>query len=408
MAEVGLDRVGLVLGWEMSRLARSCKDWYHLLELCALFETLLADQDGLYDPSDYNDRLLLGLKGTMSEAELHILKSRMDQGRRNKAGRGELYGHPPIGYVRLPTGEFALDPDEEVRAVVRLIFEKFDELKTTHKLLRYLVAHGIRLGVRPHQGPNRGNLEWRRPNRTTLTNILRHPLYAGAYTYGRSRGRGSRRPSGRSASEVPGVLIRGHCPAYISWEQFQKNRDQLAENRARMDSRGAPRGGAALLPGVLFCGRCGLRMMVNYRGSRQRPHYICSQRWREYGEPICQVTSGAVLDEFVGRRVLEALEPAALEASLAAAEDIEEERRRIDQHWRHRRERAAYEADRAARQYHAVEPENRLVGRELERRWEAALQEQRRVEDDYEAFLRRHPRPLTAEDRAAIRAWAPT
>src|SRR5438270_3263230 len=165
LAEISLDHVGIIFGLEMSRLARSNKDWHQLLEVCALFRTLLADQDGLYDPTDYNDRLLLGLKGTMSEAELHVLRSRMYQGLLNKARRGEVYNHPPSGYVRLPAGEFALDPDEQVQSVIRLIFDQFDRLGTINGVLRYLVTHGIRMPIRPHAGPNRGQLECHRPNR---------------------------------------------------------------------------------------------------------------------------------------------------------------------------------------------------------------------------------------------------
>jgi DNA invertase Pin-like site-specific DNA recombinase len=225
LAEVALDHVGLILGWEMSRLARSCKDWYHQLEVCALSDTLLADQDGLYDPREYKDRLLLGMKGTLSAAETHLLEGRLDQGRWNKAARGEPFVNPPIGYVKLPSGEFALDPDEQVQRVVRLIFDKFDELKSIYRLLRYLVANGIRIGVRPHDGPNRGNLEWRRPSRSTLSFILHHPLYAGAYIYGRDRlRRGSRssRPVTDSAGRpgAGGVLIWNHCPAYITRERI--------------------------------------------------------------------------------------------------------------------------------------------------------------------------------------------
>ena len=184
LAEVALDHVGLILGLEVSRLARCCKDWHHLLELCARFRTLLADADGLYDPTDYNDRLLLGLKGTMSEAELHILKDRMFQGKLNKARRGELYCLPPIGYIKVPTGEFAIDPDEQVQATVRLIFDEFDRQDTLHGLLRYLVHHHIQIPVRIRSGPNKGQLEWCRPSRATLQNLLHHPIYAGAYRYG--------------------------------------------------------------------------------------------------------------------------------------------------------------------------------------------------------------------------------
>ena len=186
VTEVGLNHVGLILGVEMSRLARSSKDWHQLLEICALFGTLIADLDGVYDPAQYNDRLLLGLKGTMSEAELHILKQRMVQGKRNKAQRGELGFHVPIGYIRRPSSEIRFDPDEQVQQVVKLIFRKFEELGTLNAVLRYLVSHQIQVGVRVMSGLSKGDLEWRRPNRTTLQNLLKNPVYAGAYAYGRS------------------------------------------------------------------------------------------------------------------------------------------------------------------------------------------------------------------------------
>ena len=185
MTEVGLDHAGIIIGIEMSRLARSCKDWYQLLELCALFGTVLADPDGVYDPGNYNDRLLLGLKGTMSEAELHIMHGRLAAGRMNKARRGELFNHAPMGYLRTVSGEMVLDPDEQVQSVVRLIFDKFQELASLNSLLQYLVQHQILLGFRPHYGAHCGQLEWRRPNRPTLQNILHHPIYAGTYCYGR-------------------------------------------------------------------------------------------------------------------------------------------------------------------------------------------------------------------------------
>ena len=177
-------RVGLILGLEMSRLARSCKDWHHLLELCGRYRVLLADADGVYDPTDHSDRLLLGLHGVMSEAELHVLKQRMYQGTLNKARRGELFGTPPIGYVRAPGGGWAIDADEQVQAVVRLVFDQFDRQGTVHGMLRYLVHHQVRVPVRLAGGPGKGQLEWRRPNRATLQGLLRHPSYAGAYRYG--------------------------------------------------------------------------------------------------------------------------------------------------------------------------------------------------------------------------------
>jgi DNA invertase Pin-like site-specific DNA recombinase len=411
LAEGALDHVGLILGLEMSRLARSCKDWHQLLELCARFRTLLADADGLYDPADYNDRLLLGLKGTMSEAELHILKERMYQGRLNKARRGELLSTPPIGYVRLPSGEWALDPDEQVQATVRLIFDQFDREATLHGLLRYLVHHGIRVPVRPHHGPNRGGLEWRRPNRVTLQNLLHHPSYAGAYRYGHRpidprRKRPGRPNTGKLVRrpEECLVLIRDRLPAYITWDRFCANRERLEANRARHDRPGAPRQGASLLAGLLRCGRCGRRMVVRYSGPRRRLSYSCTRGSADYAEPLCQSLSGPVLEELIAGRVLAAVEPAALEASLAAVAEVERERRDLSRHWRLRLERAGYESDRAARQYQACEPENRLVARELERRWEQSLEARGRLEDDFGRWQRTAPGRLGPGGEGAIRA----
>jgi DNA invertase Pin-like site-specific DNA recombinase len=412
LAELSLDHVGVVLGIEMSRLARSCKDWYHLLELCALFGTLLADQDGLYDPRNYNDRLLLGLKGTLSEAELHILRQRMEQGRLNKARRGELFNHPPLGYVRGPSGEVQIDPDEEVQAVVRLIFRKFDELGSINALLHYLVGNDIRLGIRPHWGPDRGVLQWRRPNRVTLTNLLHRPLYAGAYSWGLRpvdpRCKIPGRPStGRKVAKATecAVLIKDRCPAYITWDQYQANLKRMEDNRSRWDTTGAVREGPALLNGLLVCGRCSRRLSVTY-GSHQRPRYSCMRNYIDYGEPLCQSLAGRRLDELIARQVLSVLEPASLELSLSASADIQRERMELEKHWHRRLERARYEKDRAARQYHAVEPENRLVARELEKRWEQALMDERTLQEDYHRFHRQQPAELTEADREMVRALA--
>ena len=413
LAEVGLDHVGLVLGIEMSRLARSCKDWHQLLELCALFQTLLADQDGLYDPADYNDRLLLGLKGTMSEAELHILRNRLNQGRLNKARRGDLFCHWPIGYIRSPSGELAEEPDEQARAAVQFVFDKFEAYGTVNKVLRYMVQQQVQLGIRPHSGPNRGQLEWHRPCRETLLNMLHHPVYAGAYCYGRRpidprRKRPGHPHSGRIrvAAEECLVLLRDRCPAYISWERYQANQRQIQENRCRAESRGPVREGVSLLGGLIECGHCGCRMTVHYDGSAKRLTYLCERRQVEYGEPLCQQLAGRGLDQLVGRQVLEVLKPAALELSLAATRQIQEERERLHGHWKRRLERARYAAERAARQYHVVEPENRLVARTLERGWEEALRAQRQLEEDYDRFQSEQPPELSDDNQNRIRALA--
>jgi DNA invertase Pin-like site-specific DNA recombinase len=411
LAEVGLDHVGIIFGLEMSRLARSNKDWHQLLELCAIFRTLLADQDGLYDPTDYNDRLLLGLKGTMSEAELHILRSRMYQGLLNKAKRGEVFNHAPLGYIKLPTGEFAKDPDEQAQSVTRLLFDEFDRQGTLHGLLRYLVQNSIRLPIRPHYGPNRGQLEWRRPNRVTLQNLLHRPLYAGFYQWGHRATDPRRKIPGRPGTgrtvrkpEECQVLLPDHCPAYITAERFRANQERLEANRAA--HLGAPRHGPSLLGGLLVCGRCGRRLIVAYTNGGHAVRYNCTRGVIDYAEPICQSLSGQRLDEWISSQVLAVLQPAALELHLAAAADVQQERQRLHQHWQQQLERARYETERAARQYQAVEPENRLVARELERRWDQALQQQRGVEEDYERFRQAQPTELSAAEQERIRSLA--
>ena len=413
MAEVALNHVGIILGREMSRLARSCKDWYQLLEVCGLFGTVLGDPDGVYDPTDYHDRLLLGLTGIMSEAELHIMRGRLLAGLINKARRGELFNHLPMGYVLLSSGEVVLDPDEQAQSVARLVFKKFDELGSITSLLRYLARHDIRLGIRPHKGPNRGQLEWRRPSQMTLRNMLHHPMYAGAYVYGRRKVDHRRKVAGRPATgrtQLPRdqwlVLLKNRHPAYITWEQFESNQRRLEDNRARAGNLGAPREGSSLLGGLLVCGRCGGRMIVSYAGAKTRLTYVCQHQRDSYGLDRCQRVAGKVLDELVARHALKVLEPAALDLSLAAMEDIERERQRLERHWAQRRERARYTMERSARQYQSVEPENRMVARELERHWERALLEQRALEEEYARFQRAEPTQLTESDRRLIQSLA--
>ena len=413
LTEVSSDRVGLILGLEMSRLARSCKDWHALLELCAIYRTLLADADGLYDPSHYNDRLLLGLKGTMSEAELHILKSRLQQGMWNKAQRGEVLNHAPIGYVRTLAGDFVIDPDEQVQAVVRLIFEQFRRRGSVSGLLRWLVRQDVKLPVRPHFGAQRGELEWRRPNRVTLLNLLHHPIYAGAYRWGHREVDPRKKVPGRPhtgrtfhAHDECRVLIRGRFPAYLTWEEFETHQQKLAENRTLGKMLSAPRHGPSVLAGLVVCGRCGHRMLVGYTNAAATKtlRYSCQREAIDYGAEACQSLSGAVLESFVGARMLQAVWPASLELSLAAMTDLERERKQLDDHWQQRLVRSRYEVEQARRQYASVDPEHRLVARELERRWDDALRADEQLQADYARFQRDCPTQLAPHERQQILA----
>jgi DNA invertase Pin-like site-specific DNA recombinase len=411
VAEVGLGNIGLVLGIEVSRLARSCLDWHKLLEICALFDVLIADIDGVYDPSDYNDRLLLGLKGTMSEAELHIQKGRMLAGRLAKARRGELGKAVPMGYVRHPSGAIIYDPDEQAQTTIRLIFDLFERFRTVGKVMRYLVEHEIRLPVRVRSGLRKGELEWHRVNRPSLQNLFANPIYAGAYVYGMRRIDRRRQKPGRPGTgrrpfrldEVQ-VFLPDRLAAYISWEQFQRNQAQLRSNRSAWT--GPARAGKGLLSGLLICGRCGSRMIAAYCNNGSSIRYICGQMAVSYGDAVCQSLKGAPLDALITRLVLEALEPAGLEASLQATADLAAERAALDRNWQQRRERARFVAERARRQYDAIEPENRLAVRTLERDWEQALTEQARLEAEYERFRREQLAAPGPHEIAALQSLA--
>ena len=317
----------------------------------------------------------------------------------------------------LPSGGVAFDPDLQVQAVVQLVFDKFDaNCSAAQAVLRYFLArHEVRLGVRPIAGPNKGELEWRwLANQGTVLSMLHHPIYAGVYSYGRHpkdprRKVPGRRSTGRTSPpmEAWDVLLKDHLPAYISWDHYIEIQERLEQNRAlRTASKGAAREGSALLAGLVFCGRCECRLSTGYNGKEGRPRYCCKHGYYHYALPRCLSLSAAVLDELVSALVLGLLEPSSLDLSLSAGEAVERERARQTQHRQQCRERARYEAERAARQYHAVEPENRLVARELERQWEQALLAQRHAEEDYDSFVAAQPPNLTSDEQESIHSLA--
>jgi DNA invertase Pin-like site-specific DNA recombinase len=411
MAEVSLNHVGAVLGLELSRLSRSNKDWHQLVDVCGIFNTLLCDQDGVYDASDGNDRLLLGMKGAMSEFELVTLRNRLLRGTRNKAERGELFRAVPVGYFKQSSDQVVQDPDEQAQAMLRLVFDKFAELRSVYAVFRYFTVNGLCLGFRRLRGERIGDLEWRAPSTARILAIVRHPIYAGAYAYGIHRA-GKRNPSTGATEggkwfvppdELP-VLIQGRLPAYISWEQYLENQEQLRQNRALKGSRGAPRRGEALLAGLVVCGKCGHRMNTRYPGDK-KPCYQCCEFYTKAGELTepCGRIAAATLDDLVAREVLRALEPAALELSLRAIESVELDRKRLHDQWQQRLERVRQEVARAERQYQLTEPENRLVARTLEARWEEALKRQRAEEEEYDRFLAQQPATLSHAERTRIR-----
>jgi DNA invertase Pin-like site-specific DNA recombinase len=414
LAEVSLGRAGIIFGREVSRLSRSNKDWHQLLELCALFQVLIGDADGIYDPTDYNDRLLLGLRGMMSEAELHILRTRLHHGKLNKARRGELFTCVPTGYVRSPLGGIALDPDEQVRAMIALVFAKFAELGSVPKVNAYFAAHGLQLGVRLYKGPDKGRLVWQPATRRALYEILRHPFYAGAYVYGRcpvdplAKASGRVKSGRRSAPPEEWIcLLKDRVPAYLSWEQYEQNQQRLRENdRGRGASRRATGQAPTLLNGRLKCGHCGAPMGARNARPGVTPRYACDHLHLERRGPMCQSVSASAVDRVIEELIFRAVQPASVELSLRAAEQNERDRERLHAHWKQRLERVQYDAGLAKRRYEAVDPDNRLVARELERQWEQKLTELRQIEDEYARFCREQPRHLTAQDRERIAALA--
>ena len=396
IAEIGLGKAGLVLSLDASRLARNNRDWHQLLELCSVFGVLIADGERLYDPGAYHDRLLLGLSGIMSEAELHQIRMRLHQGERQKAARGELRLPLPAGLVQERGGGIVLNPDEEVQARLRLVFDKFRELQSAKAVMRELRRHGLPLPVRVLRGPAPHEVAWVPADSSRVLHILHNPAYAGAYAYGRRRRDPARRRAGtaRSATikvavEQWPVCLRDAHPGYIGWEEFVANQKRLAGNVARHSAGrpGVPRRGCALLQGIAVCARCGRRMGVRYSGPHgDHPVYQCSADQSVAGQPRCQEVRALGADAEFERVLLEALAPDQIALAVAAVGELEAEGRALEHQWGLKRERARYEAERARRQYDAVEPENRLVARSLERVWEEKLRQAEAVEQAYAAW----------------------
>lgn len=406
VSEVTLDHVGLVAGFQINRLAREDETVCHLIRICSLFNTLLADQDGLYHPQDFNDRLVLTIKGLMGGVELHQIQQRMQHGRLERARRGEWLGAPPMGYVLGESRKLVFHPDEEVRHAVQQLFEQFELLGSISALLRHFREHGLRLPVREQTGASRGKIVWRRPHRETVRNVLRHPAYAGAFTWGRRPIDPQRAVAGRPGTgrvvikpEDCKIFLRDNHPAYIEWDQFQRNAHRLSSHRRHGPEPSNKREVVSLLAGRVYCGRCGARMQTHYT---PRLRYECARRALDYGEPPCTNLPGEEIEQLVAEQILKALEPASLELSLAACERIESQRSELDRHWQLRLERAQQDANRAFRQYDAVEPENRLVVRTLERNWEESLQMLRTLQEEYDRFCASVPTTLSQAERRSI------
>ena len=412
-AEVALGQIGLLLGLEVSRLARNNTDWYRLLDLCGLTDTLIGDADGIYHPGLFNDRLILGLKGTMSEAELHILRARLDGGIRNKAARGELYRGQPIGYVRGEAdAQILIDPDEAVQGAIRAVFERFAEFGSVRRVWRWFLMEKL---VFPHRLHGGDEVRWEPPSYHTIHQVLTNPVYAGAYAYGKSRrerlvdetGAVRTRTRKLPSSEWQ-VLIHDHHPGYVDWATHEAILKRIASNtrpQAHGAGEGAVREGRALLQGIATCADCGRRLATHYTGRTSSPGYHCKGKTLvEERRSHCLYLGAMQVDRTVVQAVLEAIQPAGLEAALQAAANVETDYDQALEQWRLTVERARYEAERAERRYRAVEPEHRLVARGLEREWERCLNALEDARGELERRQRERPRQLTAAERDAVLA----
>jgi excisionase family DNA binding protein len=409
VAEVGLGEVGLVLALEVSRLARSSADWHQLLDLCALTGTLIADSDGIYSPQDFNDRLLLGLKGTMSEAELHLIRARLDGGLRNKAQRGELELNLPVGLDRDDDGRIVLVADEQVRHAIERVCCLWRRHGSARQVVACLIEENQRL---PRRTVGQRWVRWAAANYAAVHDFLTNPAYAGAFVFGRTRQHKALDAQGRvrrRTVELPieqwSVCLPEHHPGYVSWDEYLATRRRLRANVIRPGEGGGPaREGVALLQGIVRCGRCGRRMQVAYSGNDGRvPRYACVRAHQLHGtDSACQSLGGLRLEKAIASAFLEAVTPAGLRASAEAIGELE---RRHDERLHGQRlavERAEFEAERARRQFNACEPEHRLVARTLEARLELALTALERERRELTELERRRPEPLTAEERQAL------
>jgi DNA invertase Pin-like site-specific DNA recombinase len=406
VAEVSMGRAGIVLGLEVSRLARNSADWHRLIELCAMTNTLILDEDGIYDPAQFNDSLLLGLKGTISEAELHILRSRMRGGILNKVRRGEFALPLPAGFLYDGSGQVTLDPDQQVQQSIRQLFGAFQRSGSIAGVVNEFRRKQWKFPVRLQKGPRPGDLGWGELTRNRVYAVLHNPRYAGAYAYGQNRNRKKPDGGGRSVQRLPRQeWFRLQCNAhsgYVSWEEYEENLKRLRASApaANPQGPGAPREGPALLQGLAYCGVCGGRISVRYhrRGDRLAPDYLCCGNTNNRGEPPCQLIPGGGLDQAIGKVLVETVTPVKLELALAVQQEIEQREAETGRLYQMQVERSRYQAALAERRYKAVDPDNRLVAGTLEAEWNGKLGLVREAEQEYER-LRSVRQTVTAQTR---------
>ena len=403
MTEVSLGRVGLVMGLEVSRLARNNADWARLLEICAITDTLILDEEGIYNPTDFNDRLLLNMKGTFSEVELHVLRSRLRGGILSKARRGELKTRLPTGFVYDHNGKTIIDPDKQVQQSIRLFFDIFQRTGAAFATVKAFAKDDVKFPCRVHLGPDKGELKWQRLTSSRALMILKNPRYAGAFYYGRQRSRKNVDGS-MTYFKVPLdewiVLIKDAHPGYITWQQHEENLRRIRQNAVAynvIDRKTPPREGPCLLQGLAVCGKCGQRMTIRYKYQRKNrldPVYLCQRHRIERWESSCQYIPGATIDEAISKLLLTSVTPLTLEVALQVQKELEHRFNEADKLRKQQVERAEYEVNLARRRFMRVDPDNRLVADTLEAEWNEKLRNLQNANDYYETHRRRETEKL--------------
>jgi len=403
MTEVSLGRVGLVMGLEVSRLARNNADWARLLEICGITDTLILDEDGIYNPTDFNDRLLLNMKGTFSEVELHVLRSRLRGGILSKARRGELKTRLPTGFVYDHNDKIIIDPDKQVQQSIRLFFDIFQRTGAAFATVKAFAADDMKFPCRMHLGPDKDKVKWQRLTSGRALSILKNPRFAGAYYYGRQRSQINVDGS-TTYFQVPRdqwlVLIKDVHPGYITWGQYEENLRRMRQNAVaynNIDRKTPPREGPCLLQGLAICGKCGQRMTIRYKYQRKgriEPAYLCQRNRIERWESSCQYIPGAGIDEAIGKLLLDSVTPLTLEVALQVQQELENRFKEADKLRKQQVERAEYEANLARRRFMQVDPENRLVADTLEAQWNEKLRHLQDANDYYEKHRRQESEKL--------------
>jgi DNA invertase Pin-like site-specific DNA recombinase len=415
MSEVSLQKVGAVFALEASRLSRSDLDWHRLVDLCGWTGTLLIDEDGAYNPADFNDRLLLGLKGTMSQAELHFLRARLQGGKLNKARKGQLRFPLPVGLVHVEPGGIVLDPDQEVQGAVKMVLAAFRQTASAYGVVQYFAQHQLLFPKRSYGGVWHGQLHWDHLGHGRVLGLLHNPAYAGAYVFGRYRGCKSFSPTGQMRSQLRKmplsdwqVNLPDQHPGYITWEEYLANQQLLVQNQTAEASAAssAAREGPAFLQGLLVCGQCGRRLSPRYLGDHGCVWYECNWRRRELAGKTCGAVRGDLLDAAVTQRILSALVPAQVEIALAAWDEVEQRDQALDHQWQLKIQRAEYEAQLTQRRFEEVDPANRLVAATLEGRWEHALRELEKLRQQYQQYQQDQKPQLSPEQRTQMRQLA--